>query len=161
MDAFDSKVAPSSIPTAFRIYFALHSCLAHYTNTHVYTLQATTVAEFLGGTADFRTDLHSTCATLMTHGESIDLFVDLGVKMTPVHLKDTRTLARTHTLLHICLNKHESTHSTLTRLGAQDAECRDALQRFYAECLRSEHDRRIEVPRGCCRSRVGAVLPHR
>lgn len=44
---------------------------------------ATTVEAFLGGTADFRTDLYSTCGTLMTHAESIELFRELGTKFTP------------------------------------------------------------------------------
>jgi glycerophosphoryl diester phosphodiesterase len=45
--------------------------------------RATTVAEYLGGTATFRTDLYSTCGTVMTHRESISLLDDLGVKFTP------------------------------------------------------------------------------
>ncbi|OZA30144.1 MAG: glycerophosphodiester phosphodiesterase [Hydrogenophilales bacterium 17-61-9] len=47
--------------------------------------RARTVAEYLGGTANFRTDLYAgpTSGTLMTHQESIDLFKKLGVKMTP------------------------------------------------------------------------------
>jgi glycerophosphoryl diester phosphodiesterase len=45
--------------------------------------RATTVAEFLGGTPTFRTDLYSTCGTLVTHAESIDLIGDLGSKFTP------------------------------------------------------------------------------
>jgi glycerophosphoryl diester phosphodiesterase len=47
--------------------------------------RAKTVAEYLGGTANFRTDLYSgpTSGTLMTHAESIALFKKLGVKMTP------------------------------------------------------------------------------
>jgi glycerophosphoryl diester phosphodiesterase len=46
---------------------------------------ARTVAEYLAGTANWRTDLYSgpTSGTLMTHKESIELFKDLGVKMTP------------------------------------------------------------------------------
>lgn len=44
---------------------------------------ATTAAEYLGGTAGFRTDLYSGNATLMTHAQSIALFQDLGVKFTP------------------------------------------------------------------------------
>ncbi len=44
---------------------------------------ALTVQEYLGGTADWRTDLYATCGTLMTHAESIELFKSLGVKMTP------------------------------------------------------------------------------
>jgi glycerophosphoryl diester phosphodiesterase len=44
---------------------------------------ATTVEEFLGGTANYRTDLYATCGTVLTHAESIELFKDLGVKMTP------------------------------------------------------------------------------
>ena len=47
--------------------------------------RAKTVAEFLGGTANWRTDLYAgpTSGTLMTHKESIELFKRLGVKMTP------------------------------------------------------------------------------
>ncbi|UJW83226.1 glycerophosphodiester phosphodiesterase family protein [Hydrogenophaga sp. SL48] len=46
---------------------------------------ARTPAEYLGGTANFRTDLYSgpSSGTLMTHAESIELFKRLGVKMTP------------------------------------------------------------------------------
>jgi glycerophosphoryl diester phosphodiesterase len=45
--------------------------------------KATTVKEFLGGTPSFRTDLYSTCGTLMTHKESIKLIDKLGRKFTP------------------------------------------------------------------------------
>ena len=46
---------------------------------------ARTPQEFVGGTANFRTDLYSgpTSGHLMTHRESIELFKSLGVKMTP------------------------------------------------------------------------------
>lgn len=44
---------------------------------------ATTVEEYLGGTANYRTDLYATCGTVLSHAESIALFKDLGVKMTP------------------------------------------------------------------------------
>lgn len=46
---------------------------------------ARTVAEYLAGTANWRTDLYSgpTSGTLLTHKESIELFKQLGVKMTP------------------------------------------------------------------------------
>jgi glycerophosphoryl diester phosphodiesterase len=44
---------------------------------------ATTVAEFLDGTPNFRTDLYASRGTLMTHAESIQLFKKLDVKMTP------------------------------------------------------------------------------
>lgn len=46
---------------------------------------ARTVAEFMGGTANFRTDLYSgpSSGQLLTHKESIALFKRLGVKMTP------------------------------------------------------------------------------
>lgn len=44
---------------------------------------ATTVEGYLGGTADFRTDLYATRGTLLTHAESIELFRKLGRKMTP------------------------------------------------------------------------------
>jgi len=48
-------------------------------------LNATTVEEYLGGTADFQTDLRSggSRGTLMTHKESIALFRELGRGMTP------------------------------------------------------------------------------
>ncbi len=46
---------------------------------------ATSVAEYLGGTPNWRTDLYAgpTSGTLLTHKESIQLFKKLGVKMTP------------------------------------------------------------------------------
>ena len=45
---------------------------------------AGTVEAYLGGTADWRTDLYSIePATLMTHAESIALFRDLGARFTP------------------------------------------------------------------------------
>ncbi|MDP1998977.1 MAG: glycerophosphodiester phosphodiesterase family protein [Rhodoferax sp.] len=48
-------------------------------------VKAKTVAEYMAGTANWRTDLYSgpTSGTLMTHAESIALFTQLGVKMTP------------------------------------------------------------------------------
>jgi glycerophosphoryl diester phosphodiesterase len=45
--------------------------------------RATTPADYLGGTANFRTDLYSTCGTLLTHAESIALIDGLGRKFTP------------------------------------------------------------------------------
>ena len=47
--------------------------------------KAKNVAEYMAGTANWRTDLYSgpTSGTLMTHAESIALFTRLGVKMTP------------------------------------------------------------------------------
>ncbi|WP_245644708.1 glycerophosphodiester phosphodiesterase family protein [Hydrogenophaga flava] len=46
---------------------------------------ARTPAQYLGGTANWRTDLYAgpTSGTLLTHAESIELFKRLGVKMTP------------------------------------------------------------------------------
>jgi glycerophosphoryl diester phosphodiesterase len=47
--------------------------------------RARTVAEYMNGTAGFRTDLYAgpTSGTLLSHRESIELFKRLGVKMTP------------------------------------------------------------------------------
>jgi glycerophosphoryl diester phosphodiesterase len=44
---------------------------------------AATVQEYMKGTADWRTDVYTTCGTLLTHKESIALFKSLDVKMTP------------------------------------------------------------------------------
>ncbi|AZN72470.1 glycerophosphodiester phosphodiesterase [Georhizobium profundi] len=44
---------------------------------------ATSVDAYLGGTAAWRTDFYAQNGTLMTHAESIALFAELGVKMTP------------------------------------------------------------------------------
>ena len=44
---------------------------------------ATTVEEYLRGTTNYRTNLYSTCGTVLSHAESIQLFMELGVKMTP------------------------------------------------------------------------------
>lgn len=45
--------------------------------------EATTPEEYLGGTADWRTDLYSTNGTLLSHRESIELLKELGVQFTP------------------------------------------------------------------------------
>ena len=45
--------------------------------------QATTVADYVRGTPQWRTDLYAATGTLLTHAESIALFQALGVKMTP------------------------------------------------------------------------------
>ncbi|AXT30423.1 glycerophosphodiester phosphodiesterase [Pseudoalteromonas tunicata] len=45
--------------------------------------EATSVSEYLKGTPSWRTDLYATSGTLMTHKQSIALFKELGVKMTP------------------------------------------------------------------------------
>jgi glycerophosphoryl diester phosphodiesterase len=44
---------------------------------------ATTVAEYLGGTPPYRTDLYATCGTVLSHKESIALIDSLGAKFTP------------------------------------------------------------------------------
>jgi glycerophosphoryl diester phosphodiesterase len=44
---------------------------------------ATTAAEFLGGTPNYRTDLYSTGGTLLSHKDSIQLIKSLGAKFTP------------------------------------------------------------------------------
>jgi len=44
---------------------------------------AQTVAEYLNGTANWRTDLYVQNTTLMTHADSITLLRDLGAKFTP------------------------------------------------------------------------------
>ena len=44
---------------------------------------ATTPEEYVGGTANWRTDLYASRGTLLTHRESIELFKRLGTKFTP------------------------------------------------------------------------------
>jgi glycerophosphoryl diester phosphodiesterase len=44
---------------------------------------ATTIEDYVGGTSNWRTDLYATCGTVISHAESIELFKELGVKMTP------------------------------------------------------------------------------
>lgn len=46
-------------------------------------VNATTAEGYLGGTANWRTDLYATCGTLLSHKESISLFKKLGVRFTP------------------------------------------------------------------------------
>lgn len=50
--------------------------------------KATTVEEYMNGTANWRTDLYTQNGTLMTHAESAVLFKTHGVKVTP-ELKST------------------------------------------------------------------------
>jgi glycerophosphoryl diester phosphodiesterase len=45
--------------------------------------RATTVAQYLKGTPDWRTEAYAPGGTLLTHRESIELFKKLGVGMTP------------------------------------------------------------------------------
>ncbi|CAG8981356.1 hypothetical protein HYALB_00013850 [Hymenoscyphus albidus] len=45
--------------------------------------KATTVAEYLAGTPTWRTDLYSTCGTVLTHKEYIQFVDSLGLKFTP------------------------------------------------------------------------------
>ncbi len=44
---------------------------------------ATNLADYMNATANWRTDLYTQNATLLTHAESIELFKSLNVKMTP------------------------------------------------------------------------------
>lgn len=44
---------------------------------------ASTPEEYQAGTPNWRTDLYSTCGTVLSHKESIGLFQKLGVKFTP------------------------------------------------------------------------------
>lgn len=44
---------------------------------------ATTVDGYMGGTANWRTDLYATSGTVLSHAESIELFKSLGAKFTP------------------------------------------------------------------------------
>jgi glycerophosphoryl diester phosphodiesterase len=46
-------------------------------------VNATTVAEYMRGTAPWRTDLYAANGTLLTHAESIALIKGLGAKFTP------------------------------------------------------------------------------
>ncbi|RYY03489.1 MAG: glycerophosphodiester phosphodiesterase [Gammaproteobacteria bacterium] len=48
-----------------------------------YNPQATTAAEYVKGTPNWRTDLYAGKGTLLSHAESIQLFKKLGVKFTP------------------------------------------------------------------------------
>lgn len=48
-----------------------------------YVSSATTVSEYMGGTANYRTDLYATCATVVTHSESIALINAKGRWFTP------------------------------------------------------------------------------
>lgn len=45
--------------------------------------EATSIAEYLDGTADWRTDLYATGGTLLSHRESIELIRKLGGRFTP------------------------------------------------------------------------------
>lgn len=48
-----------------------------------YNPKATTADAYLTGTPHWRTDLYTTCGTLLSHKESLSLFQELGVQMTP------------------------------------------------------------------------------
>jgi len=44
---------------------------------------ATTVEEYMGGTADWRTELYASKGDLLTHAESVEMTRELGLKFTP------------------------------------------------------------------------------
>ncbi|HCO61772.1 MAG TPA: glycerophosphodiester phosphodiesterase, partial [Porticoccaceae bacterium] len=44
---------------------------------------ATSVAQYMDATANWRTDLYTSRGTLLSHAESIELFRQLGAKFTP------------------------------------------------------------------------------
>ncbi|KAF1812130.1 PLC-like phosphodiesterase [Eremomyces bilateralis CBS 781.70] len=46
-------------------------------------VNATTVAEYIDGTPDFRTDVYATCGTVASHKEYIEFTDSLGLKFTP------------------------------------------------------------------------------
>lgn len=48
-----------------------------------YNPMATTPEEYVGGTADWRTDLYASSGTVLSHRESIELIKSLGAKFTP------------------------------------------------------------------------------
>lgn len=48
-----------------------------------FNASATTAEDFLNGTPDWRTDLYSTCGTVLTHKEYIELVDSLGLDFTP------------------------------------------------------------------------------
>jgi glycerophosphoryl diester phosphodiesterase len=71
---------------------AVKCCTSNFTLAEFKTLKgkmdaanpnAKTVEEYVKGTANFRTDLHATGGTLMTHAESIALNKKFGVAFTP------------------------------------------------------------------------------
>lgn len=48
-----------------------------------FNASATTPEDFLNGTPRYRTDLYSTCGTMMTHAEYIELVDGMGLQFTP------------------------------------------------------------------------------
>ena len=71
---------------------AIHCCASDLTLAEFKSLNgkmdaadrnATTLEGYVGGTADFRTDLYTTGGTLLSHAESIELFEKLGTGFTP------------------------------------------------------------------------------
>lgn len=81
-DAEGNQISPATV----------QCCTSDITLAEFKTLQgkmdaanqsATTVEEYMNATASWRTDLYVSRGTLMTHAESIELFKNLSVKMTP------------------------------------------------------------------------------
>ncbi len=70
----------------------IHCCTSDITLAEFRSLQgtmegvntdATSLEEYLAGTPEWRTELYATRGTLMSHADSIALFQQLGVQMTP------------------------------------------------------------------------------
>ena len=88
------SVPPNVVDGELTNAAAIQCCTSDITLAEFQTLRgkmdsanpaATTVEAYMAGTADWRTDLYAgaSSGTLMTHAESIELFKELGVKMTP------------------------------------------------------------------------------
>jgi glycerophosphoryl diester phosphodiesterase len=96
---------------------------------------ARTPQEFLGGTANWRTDLYSTGATLLTHKESIELIGSLGSKFTPelkgpnlgANLQVAAVFGSQAAYAQAMINDYKAAHISPRRVWAQSFNKDDVL----------------------------------
>jgi glycerophosphoryl diester phosphodiesterase len=96
---------------------------------------ARTPQEFLGGTANWRTDLYSTGATLLTHKESIELIGSLGGKYTPelkgpnlgANLQIESVFGSQANYAQAMINDYKAAHISPRRVWAQSFNKDDVL----------------------------------
>ena len=119
--------------------------------------KATTVADYLNGTPTFRTNLYSTCGTLLSHGEYISLVSGLGAKFTPELKAASVTMPfqgdfTQEQYAQQMINEYKAAHIAPNRVFAQSFNLNDILYWIKNEPAFGKQavylDDQVDVPGG-------------